>query len=458
MTYATVNPATGETVQEFPTATDAGVRDVVQRSHRAFASWRGTPLEERAALMKKLAGLYRERKQELTALLTEEMGKPVRQAVGEVKLSAAIYRWYAEHGPALLEDQVLDAADAPGAESSVVRTLPIGPLLGIMPWNFPYYQVARFAAPNLMLGNTVLLKHAPICAKSALVMEQLFRDAGMPEGAYVNIFATNDQIADVIADPRVQGVSLTGSERAGAAVAEIAGRNLKKCVLELGGSDAMIILDSADVAKTAKIAAAARLGNAGQACNSPKRMLVAEDLYDDFVAGLTAVFAKTTPGDPLADDTRMGPLSSASALDGLIEQVNDAKDKGATVHTGGDRVDGPGSFMQPTVLTDVTPEMRAYTEELFGPVAMIYKISSPEEAIEFANSSPYGLSGSVWTQDAELGRSVADRLDVGMAFVNEHGTTMAELPFGGVKRSGYGRELASYGMDEFANKKLIRIR
>lgn len=452
--YRTQNPATGEIVEEFPTLDDAGVKAAIDLAGTTYGTWRTTAPAERAAALGRVADLYEERAQELAEIIALEMGKPVKQGLGELGLVTSIYRYYAEHGEASLTEEVLNA---PGGES-VMRRDPIGVVLGIMPWNFPYYQVARFAAPNLMLGNTVLLKHAPICAKSALVMEQIFRDAGMPEGAYVNIFATNDQIADVIADPRVQGVSLTGSERAGAAVAEIAGRNLKKCVLELGGSDAMIILDSADVAKTAKIAAAARLGNAGQACNSPKRMLVAEDLYDDFVAGLTAVFAKTTPGDPLADDTRMGPLSSAGALDGLLEQVKDAKEKGATVHTGGDRVDGPGSFMQPTVLTDVTPEMRAYTEELFGPVAMVYKISSPEEAIEFANSSPYGLSGSVWTQDAELGRSVADRLDVGMAYVNEHGTTMAELPFGGVKRSGYGRELASYGMDEFANKKLIRIR
>ncbi|GMA42086.1 NAD-dependent succinate-semialdehyde dehydrogenase [Mobilicoccus caccae] len=450
--YRTENPATGEILEEFPTLDDAGVKSAIDRAGEAYTSWRTTDPAERAKLLAKVADIYDERAQELAEIIAREMGKPVKQGLGEIGIVSGIYRYYAEHGVDALTEEVLNA---PGGES-IVRRDPVGVLLGIMPWNFPYYQVARFAAPNLMLGNTILLKHAQICAKSALVMEEIFRDAGFPEGAYVNIFATNEQITDVIADPRVQGVSLTGSERAGAAVAETAGRNLKKCVLELGGSDAMIVLDSPDIARTVKVAAGARLSNAGQACNSPKRMLVAEDLYDEFVEGLTAAFEKTSTGDPLEDDTRMGPLSSKSALDTLLEQVQDAKDKGVTVRTGGDRVEGPGAFMQPTVLTAVTPEMRAYTEELFGPVAMVFKVSSAEEAIEFANSSPYGLSGSVWTQDAELGRSVADRLDVGMAYINEHGTTMAELPFGGVKRSGYGRELASYGMDEFANKKLIR--
>ncbi|WP_168583131.1 NAD-dependent succinate-semialdehyde dehydrogenase [Gephyromycinifex aptenodytis] len=451
--YRTENPATGEVLEEFPTLDDAGVQAALDRVGEAFTSWRATEPAQRAKVLSKVADIYEERSQELAEIIAREMGKPVRQGLGELALVTSIYRYYAEHGVAALTDEVLNV---PGGGSSIVRRDPVGALLGIMPWNFPYYQVARFAAPNLMLGNTILLKHAPICAKSALVMEEIFRDAGLPEGAYVNVFVTNDQAADIIADPRIQGVSLTGSERAGAAVAEVAGRNLKKCVLELGGSDAMIVLDSPDVAKTAKIAAAVRLGNAGQACNSPKRMLVAEDLYDEFVAGVTAAFEKAAPGDPLAEGTRMGPLSSQGALDTLLEQVQDAKDKGVTVLTGGDRVPGAGAYMQPTVLTDVTPQMRAYTEELFGPVAMIFKISSAQEAIEFANSSPYGLSGSVWTQDPELAQSVADRLDVGMAYINEHGTTMAELPFGGVKRSGYGRELASYGMDEFANKKLIR--
>ncbi|WP_040156869.1 NAD-dependent succinate-semialdehyde dehydrogenase [Mobilicoccus massiliensis] len=451
--YRTENPATGEIVEEFESLDDAGVKAAIDRAADAFDTWRTTDPKERAAVLARVADIYDERAQELAEIIAREMGKPVKQGLGEVGLVSSIYRYYAEHGVAALTEEVLNV---PGQGTSLVVRDAVGVLLGIMPWNFPYYQVARFAAPNLMLGNTILLKHAAICAKSAQVMEEIFTQAGLVEGAYVNVYLSNEQAADVIADPRVQGVSLTGSERAGAAVAEAAGRNLKKCVLELGGSDAMIVLDVADMEKMVKTAAFARLANAGQACNSPKRMLVVEDLYDDFVAGLTAAFENTKPGDPLADGTRMGPMSSAGALETLLEQVEDAKKKGVTVRTGGDRVDGPGAFMQPTVLTDVTPEMRAYTEELFGPVAMVYKVSSAEDAIAFANASAFGLSGSVWTQDADLGRSVADRLDVGMAYVNEHGTTLPELPFGGVKRSGYGRELAQFGMDEFANKKLIR--
>ncbi|MDO5626990.1 MAG: NAD-dependent succinate-semialdehyde dehydrogenase [Mobilicoccus sp.] len=452
--YRTENPATGEVEQTFDALDDAGVQDALGRAHDAYLNWREYDPAGRAAILLKVADLYDERAQELAEIIAGEMGKPVAQGLGELKLVSSIYRYYGENGVGKLEEEVLDV---PGGRS-IVRRDPVGVLLGIMPWNFPYYQVARFAAPNLMLGNTILLKHAQICARSALVMEEIFRDAGLPEGAYVNVFLSNEQAADVIADPRVQGVSLTGSERAGAEVAATAGKHLKKCVLELGGSDAMIILDSEDLAKTVKAATNGRLGNAGQACNSPKRMFVVEDLYDEFVAGLAASFAQWQPGDPVAEGTRMGPLSSVDARDRLMEQVQDAKDKGVTVHTGGDAVDGPGAFMQPTVLTDVTPEMRAYTEELFGPVAIVFKVASADEAIERANASAYGLSGSVWTSDIELGRSIADRLDVGMAYVNEHGTTLPGLPFGGVKRSGYGRELAEYGMDEFANRKLVRVR
>lgn len=452
--YRTENPATGAVLEEFDTLTDAGVRDALDQVGSAFEAWRDTPAQERAAVLEKIADAYDARADELAEIIAVEMGKPLAEGKGEIGLVSAIYRYYAANGPGALAEEVLDPQ---GADSSVVLREPVGALLGIMPWNYPYYQVARFAAPNLVLGNTMLLKHAPICAKSALVMAEIFHEAGVPEGAYVNIFATNEQVEDIIADPRIQGVSLTGSERAGAAVAEIAGRNLKKVVLELGGSDAMIVLDSTDVARAAKSAARARLSNAGQACNSPKRMLVADDLYDEFVETLTASFAKTQVGDPTEDGTRLGPLSSTTARDSLLEQVQDAVDKGATLHTGGKAVDRPGAFMEPTVLTGITPEMRAYTEELFGPVGVVYRVSSPDEAVALANTSAYGLSGSVWTDDIDLGRETADRLDVGMAYVNEHGTTLPGLPFGGVKRSGYGRELAKFGMDEFVNKKLLRV-
>jgi succinate-semialdehyde dehydrogenase/glutarate-semialdehyde dehydrogenase len=453
-TYASVNPATGETVKEFPTLDDAGVQDALARSHAAFTTWRATSPAERSEVLTRVAAAYAERQDELAQTIALEMGKPVREAKGEVQLSSAIYQWYADHGPALLEDETLDV---PGADETVVRTLPIGSLIGVMPWNYPYYQVARFAGPNLMLGNTVLLKHAPSCPQSALLMEEIFKAAGLVEDAYINIFASNEQIADMIADPRVQGVSLTGSERAGAAVAEVAGRNLKKVVLELGGSDAFIVLDSADLDATVKSAARGRMSNTGQACNAAKRFVVLEPLYDDFVAKLTASFERLTPGDPLDPKTALGPLSSQSAADNLAEQVDRAVAQGATVLTGGNKVDGPGSYYEPTLLADVTPEMDAYSEELFGPVGVVYKVGSADEAVELTNSSSFGLSGSVWSQDEVLARETADRLEVGMAFVNEHGTTMPGLPFGGVKRSGFGRELGAWGMDEFVNKKLVRV-
>ena len=452
--YKTVNPATGETVREFTTLDDAGVESALSRAHNGYLDWRTTAAEERARILGRTADLYAEREDELARMIALEMGKPVREAKGEVKLSSAIYRYYADNGPALLEAERLDV---PGADESVVYRRPIGALVGVMPWNYPYYQVARFAAPNLMLGNTVLLKHAPNCPQSALLMEEIFRQAGLPEDAYINVFATNEQIADMIADPRVQGVSLTGSERAGTSVAETAGRNLKKVVLELGGSDVFVVLDTNDMDATVKTATRARLSNAGQACNSPKRFIVTEPNYDEFVSKLAESFKATSTGDPLDAKTVLGPLSSQSAADSLIEQIEDAVAKGATLLAGGKKIDGPGSYVEPTLLVDVTPEMRAYSEELFGPVGVVYKVATADEAVELANSSSYGLSGSVWSTDLDGAREVADRLDVGMAFVNEHGTTLPGLPFGGVKRSGVGRELGPWGMDEFVNKKLVRV-
>lgn len=453
-TYASVNPATGETLREFDTLDPAGVEDALARARAGFEAWSRTPPEERAAVLANVAKAYDERARELAQLIATEMGKPVREAKGEVKLTSMIYAYYAEHGPAMLADEPLDI---PGADETAVRKLPIGPLLGVMPWNFPYYQVARFAAPNLMLGNTILLKHAPICPQSALLMEEIFVEAGLPADAYVNVFASNEQVADMIADPRVQGVSLTGSERAGASVAETAGRNLKKVVLELGGSDAFIVLDTNDMDATVKVAARSRMGNTGQACNAAKRFVVLEPFYDEFVEKLAASFERLTPGDPLDPNTALGPLSSREAADNLIEQVEAAVSEGATVVTGGKRVDGPGAYVEPTVLTDVQPGTRAWSEELFGPVAVVYRVASADEAVELTNSSSYGLSGSVWSADTDQAREIANRLEVGMAFVNEHGTTLPGLPFGGVKRSGFGRELGPWGMDEFANLKLVRV-
>ena len=450
--FKVVNPATNQTEREFATATDGEVEQVLERSARAYQSWRTTAKDERAKVLLRVAGLYKERIDDLAALITREMGKPTREAKGEIGLVVSIYRYYAEQGPALLEDTPLSPR---AGGKALVRKEPIGPLLGIMPWNFPYYQVARFAAPNLMAGNTIILKHAPQCPESALAMEQVFRDAGLAEDAYINIFAANSQIADMIADPRVAGVSVTGSERAGAAVAEVAGRNLKKVVLELGGSDPFIVLDSDDVTKTVKAAVAGRMGNAGQACNAAKRIIVVGDLYDEFAGQFTAAMAALRPGDPADPASDLGPLSSEAAAERLMGQISDAVDKGATLRTGGKRVDRPGAFVEPTVLTDVTPQMRAYHEELFGPAAVIYLVADASEAVELANSSAFGLGGVVYSADPGRAQEVADLLETGMVWINSPQGSMADLPFGGTKRSGVGRELGPYGIDEFVNKKLI---
>jgi succinate-semialdehyde dehydrogenase / glutarate-semialdehyde dehydrogenase len=335
-----------------------------------------------------------------------------------------------------------------------VRRSSLGVLLGIMPWNFPYYQVARFAGPNLAIGNTILLKHAEQCPESAAAMAEIFRDAGFPPGAYVNIYATHPQIATVIADPRVQGVSLTGSERAGAAVAEIAGRYLKKVVLELGGSDPFILLSTDDMDATVEAAVAARIGNAGQTCNAAKRFIVVADLYDDFLAKFTEQMNTVAEGDPTQEGTALGPLSSDQAADTLQEQVERAVAQGATLHSGGTRT---GNYFSATILTGVRPGADAFHEEFFGPVAQVFKVADEQEAVVLANDTPFGLGSYVFTTDSAQALRVADRIEAGMVFVNVVDADGAELPFGGVKRSGSGRELGRFGADEFVNKKLIRI-
>jgi len=451
--YVTTNPTTGRTDKEFTTLDSAEVERVLDRSHTAFTTWRAAAAQERAAILERVADAYDGRSRELGELIAIEMGKPLQQAIGEAELAASIYRWYATHGPDLLESEQLDPQ---GAQESLVQTAPIGPLVGVMPWNYPYYQVARFVAPNLMVGNTIILKHAEICAGSSEVMAQILHEAGVPRDAYANVFASHDQIADMIADPRVRGVSLTGSERAGAAVAENAGKHLKKSVLELGGSDPLIVLDDAEFDEVARTVATARLSNAGQACNSPKRIIVPAARLEDFVARVVETFEGATIGDPLDEGVDVGPLSSIGARDGVVEQVERAVEQGATLHTGGQALDRDGAFMQPAVLTGVTPDMDAYGEEIFGPVAVIHGVDSADDAVELANDVDFGLSGSVWGTDLERAQEVADRLEVGMAYINEHGTTLAGLPFGGVKRSGFGRELGRWGMGEFVNVRLRR--
>lgn len=450
--YKVTNPATGEVIEEFPTATDEEIRDAIERADREYKAWRERPAEERAAIVRRAAELFAERTDDLAAIITLEMGKRVNEAKGELGIVVSIFNYYADKGPELIADEPLEI----NGGRAVVKKSPLGALIGIMPWNFPYYQVARFAAPNLVLGNTILLKHAPSCPRSAAAIEKVLRDAGVPADAYINIYATNEQIAQALADPRIQGVSLTGSDRAGAQVAAEAGRNLKKVVLELGGSDPMIVLDSDDVAKTAKIAAASRMGNTGQACNAPKRMIVMSDIYDEFVAKLGERMAAYEPGDPADPATRLAPLSSVEAADKVAAQVDEAVASGAKLHVGGKRIDGPGAYMQPTVLTGVTPDMKAYAEEIFGPVALVFKVDSEDEAIELANDTPYGLGSGVFSADPERARRVGERIDAGMVYINAAGGTQADTPFGGIKRSGMGRELGPLGIEEFMNKKVIR--
>jgi succinate-semialdehyde dehydrogenase/glutarate-semialdehyde dehydrogenase len=451
--YAVVNPATGKTLKTYDTITDDDLTAAVGRAAEAHASWsKGKTVEERAAVIRRVAELHIERKQQLGEIIVREMGKPIEQAVGEVEFAAAIYEYYADNAADLLADEPIELLNGEG--SAFIRRSSVGLLLGIMPWNYPYYQVARFAGPNLVIGNTILLKHAPQCPESAAAMEQIFHEAGVPTDAYINIYATNDQIARVIADPRVQGVSLTGSGRAGAAVAELAGRHLKKVVLELGGSDPFIVLKADDLDAVVEAAVGGRLENTGQACNAAKRFVVLDEYYDDFVAKFTDALTKVEPGDPTSPETTIGPLSSTAAADRLEQQVKQALDSGARLVAGGGR---EGNFFKTAVLTDITPDNPAYTEEFFGPVAQVYRVGSEEEAIRLANDTPYGLGSYVFTTDQQQALRVADQIEAGMVFINTVGAEGVELPFGGVKASGFGRELGRFGTDEFVNKKLIRV-
>ncbi len=450
--YAVVNPATGETVREYPTIDDTELRAAIARADEAHRGWSASSsVADRAALVGRVGELHVERRVQLAEIIVREMGKPVEQALGEVDFVGDIYRFYADNAEELMADEPIELLGGEG--SAIVRRSSLGVLLGIMPWNFPYYQVARFAGPNLVIGNTILLKHAPQCPESAEAIAGIFKDAGFPAGAYENVYATNDQIEWVIADPRIRGVSVTGSERAGAAVAEIAGRNLKKVVLELGGSDPFILLGTDDLDKTVENAAAARLDNTGQSCNAAKRFIVVDELYEPFLEKFTAALTAVKAGDPESAETEIGPLSSSAATERLAEQVQRAVEQGATVVAGGNH---DGNFFEPTVLTDIGPDNDARREEMFGPVAQVYRVSSEDEAIELANDTPYGLGSYLMTTDAEQAKRVADRIDAGMVYVNLVGADSAELPFGGTKRSGFGRELGRYGADEFVNKKLIR--
>lgn len=454
--YRSVDPTNGAELAAYDAVTDEQLEAALAASHYAYAAWSVRPIGERAEIVGRVARGFEKRADELAALAVREMGKPLAEALEEIDFCVSIFDYYAEHGPRFAADQPIKASE-PGAHA-VMQKRPIGPLLGVMPWNFPFYQVARFAAPNLVLGNTVLLKHAESVPGCAEAIQDLMDAAGVPTGAYRNVFATHGQVERVIGDRRVQGVSLTGSERAGAAVAEIAGCHLKKCVLELGGSDPYIVLDAPNVAEAAALAWQTRVYNTGQACNSNKRIIVMDDFFEPFVAEMARLAREMTPGDPMdLAEGSYAPMSSRAAALRVADLVDDAVTKGATLHAGGELSTAPTAYFSPAVLTGVTPQMRAFREEVFGPVAVVHAAASDQAALELANDCDYGLGGAVFSSDPERAHRVASRLEVGMANVNTTAGEGAEVPFGGVKRSGFGRELGPMGMDEFANKRLLYV-
>ena len=455
MAYQSTNPYTGQVARRFDDISDVQLEQQLEAAHNCFSqAWRSTTFAERKAVLARAAALMRERAQELAALATLEMGKLLQQSLGEVALSAAILDYYAEHAEAFLAPEKLDT---PKGEA-MVESSPIGVLFGVEPWNYPYYQVARFAAPNLMAGNVVMVKHASNVPQCALAFERLLHDASAPAGAYTNLFISKEQVARVIGDPRIRGVALTGSEAAGAIVAAQAGKSLKKSTLELGGSDAFIVLEDADLDKAVKHAVSGRMGNAGQACTASKRIVVVEALAERFLQKFRAALEAFQPGDPMDPATTLAPLSSMQALETLLGQVEGAVAHGARVLIGGKRIEGQaGAFMQPTILAGIGEGNPAFRQEFFGPVALFFSVADEDAAVALANDSSFGLGGSVFTQDIERGKRVARRIDTGMVFINSSAVSSPELPFGGVKNSGYGRELSGAGIQEFVNKKLIRV-
>ncbi|EOR95071.1 Succinate-semialdehyde dehydrogenase [NAD] [Arcticibacter svalbardensis MN12-7] len=453
MAIQTINPFNNKVIKNFEEMTPDAVDAAVGKAETQFHSWKKTSYEERSALLHKVADLMRNKKDQLAHTITLEMGKLLAQSAGEIDLSADIIDYYATNGERFLANKVLDTEFG----EAYIKSSPIGVLLGVEPWNFPFYQVARFAAPNIMVGNVILVKHASNVPQCAQAIEELFTEAGAPAGIYTNLFLSGKNASLLAADDRIKGVSLTGSELAGASLAEAAGKSLKKSVLELGGSDAFIVLEDADIDQAVEWAVVGRMNNTGQCCVASKRMIVLDAVADEFLKKFTAKLTGLKVGDPMDASTELGPLSSEAAAVQLADQVQRSVDAGARVVIGGKRIDRPGAFIQATIITDLKPGMAAYHEELFGPVASFYRVKDEQEAITLANDSPYGLGGSVFTSDKKRGENIADQLDTGMVFINHPTWTQPDLPFGGTKRSGYGRELSSLGIEEFVNKKLIRV-
>lgn len=453
MAYQSINPYNGSILKTFEELTDKQLETAVHTAEQCFQTWRHTSFAERSAVLKRAAAILRARGEEFARPITLEMGKLLEESRGEVALSADILDYYAENAERFLAPQQL----TPASGEATIESSPFGVLFGVEPWNFPYYQLARFVAPNLMAGNVVLVKHSSNVPQCAIAFADLFIEAGAPVGAYTNLIISKAQVAQVIADPRIKGVALTGSEEAGAIVAGQAGAALKKSTMELGGSDAFIVLEDADLDQTVRWALWGRINNAGQCCVAAKRFIVVEKIADRFLEKFTTAMGGLKTGDPMDEATTLAPLSSKQALLKLLDQVNRSVARGARIVLGGKQVEGTGAFMEPTILTDIKPGNPAYTEEFFGPVALFFRVSDEDAAVALANDSSFGLGGSVFTTDIERGKRVANRVDTGMMFINHPTWTAADLPFGGIKQSGYGRELSSLGIQEFVNKKLIRV-
>ncbi|MFZ0861635.1 MAG: NAD-dependent succinate-semialdehyde dehydrogenase [Candidatus Sulfotelmatobacter sp.] len=452
MAYQSINPLNGELLQKFDQHTDAQIESALAKADSTFQNvWSKASFRDRAKVVGKAASLMLERKEQLARLAAIEMGKRISEGRDEVEMSAGILQYFADHAEAFLAPQPIGT---PMGDAHLEFS-PLGVLVGVQPWNFPYYQLARFAAPNLMAGNVLLVKHSSSVPQCALAFQQLLTDAGAPCGVYTNLFASSDQVGRLLDDPRTKGVALTGSEQAGESLASRAGKNLKRSTMELGGSDAFIVLEDCDIEFAVKMAVLGRIGNVGQTCIGAKRFIVVGPRAEQFLHAFRDALAQLKPGDPLDESTTLGPLSSEAALDLLLKQVREAVAHGARVFAGGARIGHQGVFMQPTILTDVKPDNPAFRQEFFGPVALFFPARDEEEAIAIANNSPFGLGGSVYTSDIEHGKRVASRIETGMVFVNYPFISAPDLPFGGIKRSGYGKELSSLGIQEFVNKKLI---
>lgn len=449
----TVNPTTNKVEKTYDEMTTTQIDGLLAKADKAYQSWKKTSFAQRAELLHKTAAIMRERKLELGKLCTIEMGKLVREGVAEVELCADIFDYYANEGAKLLADK-----EIPVKHGKAFLTYDsIGVLLTVQPWNFPFYQITRTAAANIMAGNTVILKHASNVPQCAEIMEKIFIEAGAPEGVYTNLFISGAKVSEFVADPRVKGASLTGSKPAGASFAAVAAKSVKKSTLELGGSDPFIVLADADIDLAVKTAGLGRLWNAGQVCVSPKRIIVLQAVADQFIEKAKALYQNIVVGDPLDPKTQLAPLSSENAAQTVIKQVELAVSEGAKLVFGGKRLDREGAFMQPTILTDIKPNMKAYSEEIFGPVLCIYVVKNIDEAIQLANATEFGLGGSVFGKNEEEAVKVARQIITGMVYINHTTGIAAELPFGGTKESGYGREQAAGGIHEFVNEKLIRV-